>query len=233
MLDHIFAAVLSMALSASFVICAVLLARLALKKAPKVFSYALWAVVLFRLLCPASFESPWSLQRVKPNSVTPDIVYAGIPQIDSGLPAFDGAVNAALPAATPETSANPMQIRMFVLEIVWLCGLAALLLYSLATLLRLRRQLVGAVRDGGNVWLCDGVETPFVLGVFRPKIYLPSSLPENEMDYILLHERTHLRRGDNVVKLIFFLTLCVYWFHPLVWLAFFLCAIPRQYEAKR
>lgn len=223
MLDHIFAAVLSMALSASFVICAVLLARLALKKAPKVFSYALWAVVLFRLLCPASFESPWSLQRVKPNSVTPDIVYAGIPQIDSGLPAFDGAVNAALPAATPETSANPMQIRMFVLEIIWLCGLAALLLYSLATLLRLRRQLVGAVRDGGNVWLCDGVETPFVLGVFRPKIYLPSSLPENEMDYILLHERTHLRRGDNVVKLVFFLTLCVYWFHPLVWLAFFLC----------
>jgi len=223
MLDRVFAAVLSMALSAGFVVCAVLLARLALQKAPKVFSYALWAVVLFRLLCPVSFESPWSLQRVKPNSVTPDIVYAAAPQIDSGLPALDGAVNASLPAATPETSANPMQTRMFVLEVVWLCGLAALLLYSLVTLLRVRRRLVGAVRDTGNVWLSDGVETPFVLGVFRPKIYLPSALPERERDYILLHERTHLRRGDNLVKLVFFLTLCVYWFDPLVWLAFFLC----------
>ena len=151
MLDRVFAAVLSMALSAGFVVCAVLLARLALQKAPKVFSYALWAVVLFRLLCPVSFESPWSLQRVKPNSVTPDIVYAAAPQIDSGLPALDGAVNASLPAATPETSANPMQTRMFVLEVVWLCGLAALLLYSLVTLLRVRRsRLARAVSRGAS-----------------------------------------------------------------------------------
>jgi len=223
MLDKVFFAVLSMALSASFVILVVLAARFALKKAPKAVSCALWGVVLFRLLCPVSFESMLSLQRIRPDAVKPQIVYQAAPQIESGIEPIDRAVNAALPASSPQASVNPLQIWTFAGEMIWLSGIVTLLLYSIVTLARLRKRLVGTVLLEDNVWLCDGVETPFVLGMLKPKIYLPSAIDAHERDYILLHECTHIRRGDNVVKPVFFLTLCVYWFNPLVWLAFFLC----------
>lgn len=221
--EKVFLEILNMSFTAGFVILAVILARLLLKRAPKVFSYALWAVVLFRLVCPFSIESVLSLLPANPQPIPPDIGFAQTPQIDTGLSFIDRAVNPVLPPPTPYVSVNPMQVWTAVGTAVWLIGIAALLLYSVISLLRLKRRLRGAVPEEGNIYRMEGLETPFVLGVFRPRIYLPAGLTEREREYILLHERTHIRRFDHVVKLVGFLVLCVHWFNPLVWAAFFLC----------
>lgn len=213
----LFPQVLSMSLTAGVVILFVLAARLPLKRAPKLFSYLLWAVVLFRLLCPVSFSSALSLFRAVEVPEVSGAVYGQFHQM-AGAPA-QALPASPLPgtpaAAVPETAADP-------LAVLWLAGAAALLVYGAVSLLRLRRRLAEAVPLEGRVYLADRIPSPFVLGVFRPRIYLPSSLPEAERGYILLHERTHLRRGDHLFRLLAFAALAVHWFNPLVWLAFFL-----------
>lgn len=221
MADKIFLQILNMSFTASVVILFVLLARLFLKKAPKKFSYALWGIVLFRLCCPFSFESAVSLLPTKARPIAPDIVYALTPKIDTGIAAVNSAVNAVLPAATPYASVNPLQIWLFLGRLCWLAGLALLLCYSVVSLLRLKKRLRGAVRESGNVYLVQQLETPFVLGLFRPRIYLPASLSGEEKNYILLHEQQHIKRFDHAVKLLSFFVLCLHWFNPLVWAAFF------------
>ena len=111
---------------------------------------------------------------------------------------------------------------MFILTLIWLAGMALLLAYSLVSLLRLRRRLVGAVRLRDNIYLADHIPSPFVMGLIRPKIYLPSDLRETERGYILRHEQYHIRRRDHLVKFLSFLALCIHWFNPLVWAAFVL-----------
>ena len=119
-------------------------------------------------------------------------------------------------------TADPLEAPMAIATIVWLTGAAAMVLYGAVSLVRLRQRLVGAVPLERGVYLADHIDTPFVLGLFRPKIYLPSALPEGERGYILLHERHHIRRLDHAVKLLAFLALCIHWFNPLVWLMFVL-----------
>lgn len=224
MAELLFLRVLNLSFTAGVAILFVLVARLLLKRAPKAYSYALWAVVLFRLLCPFSFESVLSLLPTNPEPVPSGILYAAAPRVNTGLPAFDNAVSAALPAATPMASANPIQLWVWLGADIWGAGAAALLLHSLLALYRLHRRLRGARHDRENIWYSDRVDTAFVLGIFRPRIILPAGLPEREAGYILLHEQTHIRRLDHLVKLASFLALCVHWFNPLVWLAFFLSA---------
>lgn len=217
-----FLTVLDMSIVASVVILAVLLARLPLKKAPKIFSYALWAVVLFRLLCPLTFESPVS--------IVPDTAAITSGQIESVVPPVSFQTPADIESngiAEVENPDNPVYVSSeaggnVVITFVWLIGIAAMLIYSVFSLLRLKRKLVGAVRLRENIYLADHIVTPFVIGVIRPKIYLPSTLSEREQDYIILHERTHIRRLDHIVKLVSFLALTLHWFNPLVWLAFIL-----------
>ncbi|MBP3389180.1 MAG: hypothetical protein J6K98_04810 [Clostridia bacterium] len=248
MLDAVFLQILNMGFTASFVIVAVLLLRLLLKKAPRRFSYLLWAVVLLRLVCPFTLESAASLIRINPTPLPSDIVTTDTPRVETGLPAVDAAVNEVLaerypetetitptpapdiPAVTPSVPADPVTdtTRNFLATPlqtaawVWLVGIVAMVVYSVMSLLRLRRRLVGAMRLKDNLWLADRIDTPFVLGLFRPRIYLPSSVREEERGYILLHEQTHIRCGDHIVRLIAFAVLAVYWFHPLVWVAFVL-----------
>lgn len=248
MLDAVFLQILNMGFTASFVIVAVLLLRLLLKKAPRRFSYLLWAVVLLRLVCPFTLESAASLIRINPTPLPSDIVTTDTPRVETGLPAVDAAVNEVLaerypetetitptpapdiPAVTPSVPADPVTdtTRNFLATAlqtaawVWLVGIVAMVVYSVMSLLRLRRRLVGAMRLKDNLWLADRIDTPFVLGLFRPKIYLPSSVREEERAYILLHEQIHIRCGDHIVRLIAFAVLAVYWFHPLVWVAFVL-----------
>ncbi len=221
MLDELFLQILNMSFTASFAIALVLLVRLVLKKSPKVFSYALWSVVLFRLLCPFSFESVLSLLPNNPNPIPSNIGMMAVPQINTGLPALNNAINPNLPAGTPIASVNPMQIWVFVGRVLWLMGIAGLLIYSVAMLFQLTKKLKNAVHYSGNIYHSNQIETAFVLGAFRPKIYLPSSLNEAERDYILLHEQTHIRRFDHIVKLVGFFVLMLHWFNPLVWIAFF------------
>jgi beta-lactamase regulating signal transducer with metallopeptidase domain len=223
-MDAIFLQVLNMSLTASYVILFVLAARLLLKRAPKIFSYALWSVVLFRLICPFSFESLLSLLLINANPIPGDIMYAEVPQINTGISLVDRAVNPVLSTQTAMqgASVNPMQIWVFAGRTIWLAGMALLLIYSFITLLRLRADLVGAVKWRDNIYLADHLRSPFVMGVMRPKIYLPSTLSEQEQRYILLHEQTHIRRFDHVIKIIAFFALAAHWFNPLVWLAFIL-----------
>lgn len=221
----------NMSLTASVVILVVLLARLALKRAPKVFSYALWAVVLFRLLCPVSLSSGLSLFSVLDAPVSeqntleyvpPDIVHTEDPEVNLPVPGVSAVINEAMPYGLEQLVADPLETPVYQATMLWLLGIAVLLIYSVASLLRLRRKLAGSARLRDNIRLADHISSPFVLGLFRPKIYLPSSLPEGERDYIIVHEQHHIRRLDHVVKLLSFAALCIHWFNPLVWVAFVL-----------
>ena len=208
----------------SIVILIILGARLILKRAPKVFSYALWAIVLIRLLIPVSIQSPIS---VVPNT-----------------PAASGAViNSALPEIEFETPRDREQnyyesqnttsedVQVYVsrtmepivyLSIAWLIGMAVMVLYSGISYLKIRRMVRIAVPLRENIWIADDIKSPFVIGFINPKIYLPNNLGEQEQEYIILHEQHHIRRFDHVIKVLAFLALTIHWFNPLVWIAFVL-----------
>lgn len=220
MLEKAFLEVLNMSFTASLVILFVLGARLLLKKSPAMISYALWSVVLFRLVCPFSFESDLSLLPIKTNPISQDIIYEGVPTIGTGISAIDHSVNQLLPAATPAASVNPLQIWIFVGTVVWLLGMGILAAYSMITLWKLQRRLKNAIHEKDNIYTTGNLDTPFVIGILRPKIYLPASLTEAEKTYILLHEKMHIRRFDHVTRIVSFFVLCLHWFNPLVWVAF-------------
>nr|WP_246542831.1 M56 family metallopeptidase [Fusibacter paucivorans] len=220
-MDTVFLKILNMSYTASYVILAVLLIRLLIKKAPKRFSYTLWSVVLFRLICPWSFESAFSLlsiggrtteqfQPLPEQFVTLGTVHSSV--ITNG----DGIMLAPVSHALKE----PLFDNIFTL--IWLIGIATLMIYNLMMMLKLKKQLKGAVHDTENIYLSANLSTPFVMGVIQPKIYLPLSLSKTEKRYILLHEQTHIRRLDYLIKLVSFLVLCIHWFNPLAWVAFFL-----------
>lgn len=212
----LFPAVCRMSMTASAVILLVLAVRLLLKWAPKVFSYLLWAVVLFRLLCPVSVTSDFSMLGFVD---VPEPVPAVREQVQSHVvvpPVQAPVFHTDIPAA----AAPQKTVQHSVLPVLWLAGVGVMALYSIGSLWKLRRRLVGAVRLEGNIWLADHIHSPFVMGLLRPKIYLPSSLPQQK--YIVLHEQYHIRRRDHLVKFIAFAALCLHWFNPLVWLAFVL-----------
>ncbi len=246
--------VINMSLTAVIIIVCVLLARIPLKKAPKVFSYALWAVVLFRLVCPVSFSSEFSLMGLLQTPaatngtiayIPADIVHTEYPQVDLPVPGLSEVINENLPLGEEQLAADPLEWMVAAATLLWVCGIAVMLVYSAVSLLQLRRKLVGAVSlqnsvlssstssracnglintlPHENIYLADHIATPFVIGLIHPKIYLPSTLTEQEMSYVILHEQTHIRRLDHIVKMIAFLALAVHWFNPLVWVAFLTC----------
>ena len=233
----VFPAVLNMSAAAIPIICAVLLARLILKRAPKIFSYVLWAVVLFRLLCPVSLSASFSLlgalnapvretaavistvEYVHPMPPSAVPVTPELPQ-EPMTPADSAAAASPAPTVPEIHSAEPMEILAW----VWLAGLLAMLAYNGVSLLLFRRKLIGSGHLRDNIYLADYLETAFVMGVLRPRIYLPSTLRPQEQSYILLHEQHHIHRLDPLWKLLAFLALAIHWFNPLVWLSFHLAA---------
>lgn len=227
--------IFNMSVTAGIVILFVLLARLLLRRAPKVFSYALWSVVLFRLLCPVSLSAGFSLlglvdmptRAATPHTTTveyapPDIVHAEDPQVQFPVEPVRTAVNEVLPKGEEQTTADPLEAPTAIATWLWLLGILAMAAYSVASYLKIRRRLVGAVPLRDNIYLADHIPTPFVMGLFRPRIYLPSALSGREQAYIIRHEQHHIRRGDHIVKVLSFAALCIHWFNPLVWAAFFL-----------
>lgn len=239
-LDKLFIQILNMSISATYVIGVVLLLRLLLRRLPKSYSYVLWGIVGLRLLCPFSISSVFSLFNLKPfmtvasgesramEYIPADIGFAKVPQINTGIPMVNQAVNGSLPEATFTASVNPMQILLFIGSRIWLFGILALLLYMLLSYLKMKKQvkyavlLPGSENSSHRIYECDGIKTPFVLGMFRPCVYIPFHLEEKEREYILAHENYHIRRGDPVVRAGAFLLASVYWFHPLVWLSCYL-----------
>lgn len=228
-MDAIFLRLLNMSITACYVILTVILIRLLLRKAPRIFSYILWAAVLFRLVFPFSFASVFSLVRISTQPVPEDIMFATRPQIQSGIAVIDHAVNSSLPApAAMGASINPMQMWIFLGEILWLAGVFLLLGYSVFTFARLHRKLRYASHRDSNIYELAGVGAPFVFGIWKPKIYLPEGIYEAERSYILKHEQTHIKRLDHVIKPFAFLVLCIHWFNPLVWVAFFLMSADME-----
>lgn len=216
----VFIQILNMSFAATWAAVLVIFARFFLRRFSHSYCYALWGVVLFRLVCPASFSSIFSLMP-QPQTIPQDIVYAARPQVESGFVFFDEAVSSVLPPATPHASVNPVQIWLEVGNLLWQVGMALLLLYCLVSYLHFLGKLRGAVLIDGKIWESDRIPTAFVLGLFRPKIYLPKGIGE-ERRFILCHEETHIRRLDNIVKPLALLLLVVHWFNPVLWLAYFL-----------
>ena len=221
-MDKLFSAVLNMSVTGSLVILPVLLVRLLLKRFPKIFSYALWSVALFRLLCPLSFSAPVSFLKV----LKPEIRVAApgttvVSFLPGDVPAFSEAPSDRDIPVRPSQESKPVDRASFV-PALWLSGVAVLGLSGLGQYLRLRKKLVEAVPLERGIYWADQIDTPFVLGVFRPRIYLPSNIPAQELPYILAHERHHIRRCDHIWKLLAYCALCIHWFDPLVWVAFVL-----------
>lgn len=233
-MDKIFLTVLNMTFTASFVIAAIILARFLLRKTPKIISYILWIAAGFRLVFPFSIESVLSLIPFKSQPIPQDITVQTVPRIDTGITVIDNAVSNILPSAPAvvpaETAAsvNPMQILITAGSIVWLAGIAAMVIYSVVSIILLKRGLKSAVPAEGNIYETANIKTPFVLGIFKPKIYIPSSLYDTEKEYIILHERTHIRRHDNIIKFLAYFILSLHWFNPLVWAAFILMSADME-----
>lgn len=218
----VFIKTLNMGIAASWLILAVVVLRILLKRAPKRFRLLLWAVLGLRLVLPVSIESALSL--VPSAQTLPEgVMYAAAPELNTGIAALNDAINPAFTAAfapEPAASANPLQVLLPVASVIWLAGAAAMLLWALVSWLRLRRRVAEAVRLEGNMFESERVASPFVLGLIRPRIYLPFGLDEGAREQVLTHERAHIARGDHVIKPIGWLILAVYWYNPLVWLAY-------------
>lgn len=231
-LQVIFTTVLNMSITASFVAIGVILARLILKKVPRIFSYALWSAVLIRLVFPVSFTSTFSfLNVIKPGTqqTTGAIAYVpyniGLmktPGIDVGIDGINKAVNSSLPQAVLTGSVNPMQIVMAILSLVWVIGVALLILYSVISYRKVINKVKTSTLVRAEIFETDRIITPFVCGFISPKIYIPTDISQNELPYILAHESIHIKRLDYLIKPFAFLVLSVHWFNPLMWLSFFL-----------
>ena len=243
-LQSLFVRVLNMSLTGSLIILAVLLVRLLLNKAPKIFSYALWLVVLFRLLCPVSFESGFSLLGVLGVSAEEQGTVEYISQpLGTGMQT--GQAIAVPIAASAEDdrgfrqagsaqervymwSADAFQLSLHVGSVIWVIGTTGLLLYGVASYMCLKRKMhlvkinECGRSDSAQIYRTNAVSTAFVLGFVRPGIYLPDNLEEKEESYILLHEQIHIKRKDSLYRAAAYLALCLHWFNPLVWLAFHL-----------
>ena len=225
----IFSQILNMSMTGSIVILLVMLARVFLKRSPKIFSYTLWSVVLFRLLCPVAFTAPVSVlnalePEVQEASEVTSVVYFLPAEVSKDsdftfVPAENQSGTEGVKAGESEHTRFDL---MTVASYVWITGTGIMILYSVIQYIRLRGKLVGAVVYRGNVYRADYIDTPFVMGIFSPKIYLPSDVPMNERKYIIAHERHHIRRCDHIIKLLAYFALCIHWFNPLVWAAFIL-----------
>ena len=226
---------LNMSLTASVAIVLVILLRLLLKKAPKVISYVLWGVVLFRLLCPVSIGSDFSVYNLfdapteESGTVTSvieyvpsNIVHTEYPSVALPVPGVSDAINEALPQGEEQLRADPLEGPIFIATYVWMAGVLAMVIYSIVSYIRLRRKLSVVVPLRDNIFIADDIKSPFVVGLFRPKIYLPCNLGDKEQEYIILHEQHHIKRLDHVMKALAFLALAIHWFNPLVWVAFIL-----------
>lgn len=224
---------LNMSITAGLMILVVLLARLLLRRAPRAWSYALWAVVLFRLLCPVSFTSELSLlgavdapAQFEPsgqisivNYVPENIVHDPEPSVQLPIPALNEAINPSLPQGEEQTVADPLEAPVSLLTILWAMVAAGMLLRGLVLYLDLKMRLWRSPKLERGVYVSKRIKTAFVAGIILPRVYLPDGLTESERECVLAHERCHIRRGDFLIKPLAYIALCLHWFNPLVWLA--------------
>lgn len=221
-MEQLFIRFLNISISAGYLVLAVLLLRPLLKKAPKAISCFLWGLVGLRLCLPVSIPSVLSLIP-STQTVPADIMMDWTPAIDSGIDAVNAIVNPVIAGSftpAPYASANPLQIWGFLAANLWVLGMVVMALYSVISYLCLRFRLREAVRLESNIWSCDRIGSPFLLGLFRPRIYLPSGISDDCKSYVIAHEQAHLKRKDHWWKPLGFVLLSVYWFSPLMWIGY-------------
>lgn len=221
-MSDLFLKVLNLSFSASWVVLAVVLARLVLKKAPRSLVCALWAMVALRLVF-GGIEAPFSLVP-STQIIPPESLFDQAPMIESGIPILDNAVNPIYSESlrpTPGASVNPLQVWLAVFANLWILGMAAMALWACISCLRVRRQVRESIPEG-PVYLCDRIGSPFIFGLLRPKIYLPSDLSETARSHVLAHEMAHIARRDHWWKPLGFTLLTVNWFNPAMWLSYIL-----------
>lgn len=223
-MSEFFLKIVNMSISASWVVVAVLALRFCLKKAPKWVNVLLWGIVAVRMVFPFSIESVLSLIP-SAETISPTIMMEQTPSVQTGVPALNHVINPVISGSftpVPGASANPLQIWIPVLTGIWLFGIAALFLYSAVSYWRLRRKVCEAVILRGNLYQSEKVCSPFVLGIIKPKIYLPYHMDSRKMDHVIAHEQTHIRRKDHWWKPLGFLLLTIHWFNPLMWFSYVL-----------
>ena len=224
-MNSIFVNVLNMSITASYVIAVILLLRLAIKKAPKFISYSVWIVVAVRLLVPFSIESMFCLIPKNAGTITlpTEVVYQQSKQVVTQIVIVEPYIN-----NTPAPNYNIDVIKNIshapslidIVSLIWVVGVVAMITYSIVSTIILIRRLKDAQPLERNIYQSKHLKTPFVFGVIRPKIYLPTGLSADERTYVIMHEMTHVRRGDHIIKLFAFFVLSIHWFNPLVWVAF-------------
>ena len=223
-MSEVFLKILNMSISASWLVLAVLLLRLVLKKAPKWVSVLLWGFVAVRLICPFSIESALSLIPSS-QTVSPEIMMDWAPTISTGIGSLDQVVNPIITqtfAPKAYASANPLQILIPVWGNLWVLGILVMLVYTAVSYLALQRRVATAVLLQKNIYQSENVDSPFVLGIFKPRIYLPFQMDGESLAFVIAHEMSHIRRKDHWWKPIGFLLLALHWFNPLMWLGYIL-----------
>ncbi len=217
-MENIFIKLFNMSITASYLILAVITVRLILKKAPKKYTCILWALVGVRLILPFSIESSLSLIP-SVNTVPRDIMYSQTPSVNTGIPTVNNTLNTLISGSlspNPAESVNPMQIISFISTLIWIMVMAAIITYAIISYVRIYKCTIESVEIEKNVYICDRINTPFVFGFIRPRIYLPSSISEYDKEYVIAHEKAHIERLDHIWKILGFALLTVYWFNPLV-----------------
>ena len=223
-MNELFLKIINMSISASWLVLAVLILRFVLKKAPKWINVLLWGIVAIRLICPFSFESTLSLIP-SAETIPLNIGMDTTPTINSGISAINNAVNPIISQSnTPMagSSVNLLQITIGIYEYIWIFGMIALALYTAISYWRLRRKVDTAVRYKDNIFQSENVSFPFVLGIIKPRIYLPFKMNGQYLEYVVAHEQAHICRKDHWWKPLGFLLLMIHWFNPLMWLAYVL-----------
>ena len=223
-MNEFFLKIINMSISASWLILAVLILRLVLKKSLKWVNVLLWGIVAIRLICPFSFESALSL--IPSAETFPKKIISG-PSFDvqSGITPVDNRINDYLGDRYFEgvtVPANNGNTIMTILTIVWTIGILLLVAYTVISYWRLHREIDTAVRYKDNIFQSENVSSPFVLGLIKPRIYLPFKLDGQDMEHVVAHEQAHIRRKDHWWKPLGFLLLTIHWFNPLMWLAYVL-----------
>ncbi len=230
-MSMLFLKLLNMSVSASFIIVFVILFRCFLKKIPKFIYCILWGIVAFRLICPFSFESNFSLlprKQIISNNENIIINPSNSPNeynywIENNYENLDNNINTNISFNENKneiSSKSNNNKSFFVIDFVWGVGAISILSYSVISYIFLKKKVSASIKLKDNVFICDNIETPFTFGIIKPKVYIPSNMKQIEQSYVLLHEKAHIKRMDNLWKPLGFFILSIHWFNPLAWIAY-------------
>lgn len=232
MLSKTFLHLINVSIMASWLVLAIVIFRLLFKKAPKYITCALWALVAIRLIFPISIESPVSLIPSE-ETIPLEIEYSQAPAIDTGIDSLNTAFNPVIQQNfTPTgelTSINPIQLPIHIGAYLWQIGVVLMTLYALISYIRIRIKVRERIKQDKNIYICDLIPSPFILGIIRPNIYLPSHLSVEDAAFVIAHENAHIKRLDYIWKPLGYILLTIYWFNPLLWLGYILLCRDIEY----